>query len=850
MKRLVIYAVVLAVTVLSVNAQEVFRTFDYQSPDMTPATAEAKPKIASQLRNLLDKKFSESAHAAKVKAAYEANDKATLKAMKVKYDDVSVEKLNKILEDTILLDSEKIDIVVNALGTDKEQLAAIGKVFVDEGDFMSADAVERTLIDKHPRYAYTNLFSAYNHQALGLKYSHATDNLSRQNKMSELNGAAMLLEELAKSAKDSVEVYRNLLMTAGGLRYEALEEGMCRTDFNEVLKLHPSEADSMDIAVMLAYFDRAQAAEALRNEDMEQAMNYYDRAIEGYGGYLNSTANLPHDIYTADAVDGYLFCKSNRAAIQRKKNTKDISGYHELLKEAGRFLPYCNDDIRPYRYKLTAYFQMCMADSTQFRGLRNEYMQSMAYITDKQFVDSLYTYDDYNMVQQGATWSGDDAMRAEYLKKCIATYNGENGEVKGNLMSALAVSAMRGGDHMAEINARKQLIDEVLKNDPNADISTNELNLAKAYFNLIATEKENRTLPIDSIYYYADLGNTILNKYLNSTNEDYAANATQQKYNALVDLLAIAEGDARTKYYEEYRDALLDKIEWSKENDFSNVQRHTRNLFLVTYNYILSTKEEAELPAVAGSSYQLFYRQFEGEQDESVRPEMAAAYLLNINHQLEGRLEQLKAGEPVITAVCDTVDRYMALMNHGTTTDPTMQQLQYRYYTELRQNYVNGADFAQYQQEFDRKRFLTNYAAIQDKGCTAYLDEFIRSNKAHNFYHDNIVSKNPDLTPSEKKLAYFALGRAYYSAAVASYDNYSKRKTSENSDIALKDFERAYYYSAKSVKTGDDRCAGNVSTLADFKFAQPAIEKARETLAQEEAPAPTAAPPVPQAEKE
>ena len=832
MKRLIIYAATLILATLSANAQEVFRTFDYQSPEMEPATAEAKTKISAQLRSLLQKKTTESARAAKIIAAYEANDKATLKTMKVKYDDVNVDKLTNVLGDTILLDSEKIDAVVNAMGTDKVQLAAIGKAFVDEGDFMSADAVVRTLMEKHPRYAYTNMLSAYNHQALGISYGKAND---RSNKNTELNGAAMQLEEIAESAKDSLEIYRNLLMTAGCLRYEAQEEGMCRTDFDEVLKLQPSMEDSLDIAVMLAYFDRMQAAEAMNNGEHDLAMEYYEKAIASYGNYLNSTSSLPHDIYTSEAVDGYLFCKSNRAAILREKNEKNTSAYNDLLAEANRFLSYNNNDIRTHRYKLRAYFQMCNADSTQFRSLRDEYLQSMAYVTGGQFVDSLYTYEDYNMTQRGATWAGDDALRAQYLKKSVAAYDGEDGSIKGELLAALVNTEKRNGNYMAEIAARKQQIEEVLKVDPNGDIGGNELNLAQAYFNVIAAEKENRTLPLDTIYSYAEIGNTFLNKYVNSSNEDYAAHALQQKYNAMVDMLASAEGDYRTHYYETYRDEMLEKIAWCKENDFSNVQRHTRNLFLVTYNYILTTKNQAELPAVAGSAYKLFYNEFEGEPDTDVRPEIAAAYLGNIDSQLRGRIQELKADENVLTAVCDTLDSYMLGMNHGQAADATLQQEQYSFYANLRQDYVLGAVSDDYQKTFDRTRFLSNHAAIQDKGHTSYLPDFVSANKSGRFYHENIVSKNDDLTATEKLLVYSALATSYYSTGVDAYQAYISRKSNDNRDKALADLELAYYYSAKAVKMGNGKYAGNVNTLEDVKFAAPAVEKAQERLAIEDA---------------
>ena len=76
MKRFILYAVILVLMPLASQAQEVYRTFDYQSPELTPTTVEAKGRIAEQLRQLQDHKFSESARAARIIAAYEANDKA------------------------------------------------------------------------------------------------------------------------------------------------------------------------------------------------------------------------------------------------------------------------------------------------------------------------------------------------------------------------------------------------------------------------------------------------------------------------------------------------------------------------------------------------------------------------------------------------------------------------------------------------------------------------------------------------------------------------------------------------------------------------------------------------------
>lgn len=848
MKRFILYAVILVLSPLASMAQEVYRTFDYQSPALTPATVEAKARIAEQLRQLHAHKLSESARAARIIAAYEANDKAALKLLKVKASDVNTNQLSNVVADTIILEAEKLAIVTGAMPDDKEQLAAVGKAFVDEEDLFAADAVLRTLQDKHPQYAYTHLLAAYHSQALGVVHGRAADNLSRQNKMNELNAAAARFEELSASAKDSLDIYRDLLFTAGTLRYEAQEEALCRTDLEQVLRLHPSPADSVDIAVMLAYFDRVQAAEALRNGDAPLALEYYDKALAGYGCYLLSSDSLPHDVYTADAIEGFLFCKSNRAALQRQKNPKDISGYRDLLSDTERFLAYSSDDIRPHRYKLSAYFQMCMADSAQFRSLRNEYLRSMAYITDGQFPDSLYSYDDYNMAQQGATWLADDAMRAKYLRKCIAAYRGESGEVKGNLMAALINSEMRAGNHKAEIQARRELIDEVRENAPDADVSTNELNLAKAYFNVVAAEKENPSLPIDSIYYYAGQGNAILDKYINSANEDYAANAAMQRYNSMVDLLALADDANSEKYYAAYRDEMLQKIDWSKKNDVARVQNNVSNLFRITYNYILNCKTASRLPAITGEAYRLFSRQFEAETDETLRLETATAYLGNINRQLQGRIYELKPGEEVFTAVCDTVDRYMLLMNHGTATDPTLQQEAYRFFTEVRENYLLGNVSDAYLTQYERARFLTNHTAIQTKGHTSYLAELIRRSNASRFYHDNIVNKHPDLTDAEKSLAYSALAQTFFSQAAASYDQYIAGKSDTLREAALSDFQWAYYYAAKAQKTGYDKAAGYLNTLESVNFASPAIAKARETLAQEETPAPTPAPQDPQTE--
>ena len=850
MKRFILYAVILVLMPLASQAQEVYRTFDYQSPELTPTTVEAKVRIAEQLRQLQDHKLSESARAARIIAAYEANDKAALKLLKVKAADVDPNRLSNTVADTIVLETEKLAIVSGAMDDDKEQLAAVGKALVDEGNLFAAEAVLRTLQDKHPQYAYTHLLAAYYSQALGVVHGRATDNLSRQNKMNELNAAAAQFEELSESAKDSLDIYRELLFTAGSLRYEAQEEAMCRTDFEQVLRLHPSAADSIDIAVMLAYFDRVQAAEALRNGDAPLALEYYDKSLAGYGSYILSSDTLPRDVYTADAIEGFLFCKSNRAALQRQKNPKDISGYRDLLKDTERFLAYRSDDIKPHRYKLSAYFQMCMADSTQFSSLRREYEQSMAYITDGQFADSLYTYDDYNMAQQGATWLGDDAMRAKYIRKCIDTYRGESGEVKGNLMAALINSEMRAGNHKAEIQARKALIAEVLKNAPAADISTNELNLAKAYFNVIAAEKEKTTLPLDSIYYYAEQGNAILDKYINSANEDYAANAAMQRYNGMIDLLALADDSVSNKYYAAYREEMLRKIDWSKQNDVAHVQNHVSNLFRITYNYILNCKTASHLPAIAGEAYSLFFRQFEAETDEDIRLETATAYLGNINRQLQGRIYELKPGEDVFTAVCDTVDRYMLLMNHGTATDPTLQQEAYRFFTEVRENYLLGNVSDAYLTQYERARFLTNHTAIQTKGHTSYLAELIRRSNASRFYHESIVNKHPDLTDAERTLAYSALAQSFFSKAAASYDQYIAGKTASLREAALDDFQWAYYYAVKAQRTGYDKAAGYINTLESVNFARPAIEKARETLAQEEAPAPSAAPQTTQTEKE
>lgn len=839
-------AAALAMSALNAGAQEVYRVFDYISEQPEESVGAAMPKLVNELRELKIKKTEASRQAQRILDAVAADDKATLKVLKVTPSKINEEELKRTVSDTVLLENEKIALVERILGTKREQLAAAAKLYIDNGQLAPAAAVYSYLQEKHGQYAYTNMVFAYLSLKRAERYAAASDVLSRNSRNYELNSAASTIEDIAVLINDSVEIKRNLLYLAGELRYEGNQAEECRQDLYAVLKTKPSHEDSLDIGVMLAYFDRSDAVLALKDSDNVRAIDCLERAIESYGAYLDPTRTLKKDLYTAEVIDGYLFCLNQRAEIKRSIRSNDIAAYDVVLNEANRFLNYRTDDIRIHRYKLNTYFQRCMADSTYFQKCRDTYIQSMEYITKQQFPDSLYQYRDYNMAQHGGRFDKDEALRARYLAKCYYTFDDINMDrsEKDNILKQLVVSSQESGDLLGAIAWRKTHIEEVLKDKPDEDMSGSELNMSKAYLSLVEAQNENRTMSKEEQDNYAKQADSIINKYINSSNEDYMVNSTTQKINLHIARMIYTEDSLREQYFNSFRDTMLHKIAWSRVHDKKRVPQQVSGLFRVGYEYIKNaTASDIHLASTA--LYDIFTKLYEDQEDDYDRLDLVRSQLGVIGDQIVGRASVLKLDFSKAKEVADIIDNSLiALHRNSRDIDPTLQNAMLRAQTFLHQQCVAGNVSEEEEGAFVRAHQFTNFVNLQEKGINVYIGKTsINTAAMLNSYRDKIICRYKDLTPEEQKFGYGLLASGYYDLGFNEYQEYfaaykdyrtkvakGQRASSKASDDAqakaLATMEEAYFFSYKAMKAGDPNAKTYISRLEDMKFAAPAVEKA------------------------
>lgn len=366
----IITVAALLLSAMSTQAQHIHRVFDYTSPAATEATLAALPDMAALLAN------------------------------------------------TQLTEAEKAALVTSAIGTDREQLAAAAKWLIDQGKIEAAEAVHGVMLDRYMQYAYTDMVFAYLSLKRAERLAQATDNLSRDIRNAELNAAASKFEELAKQLTDNLEQRRTFLYVAGELRYQANQEEMCREDLEKVLQLQPSEEEEQDVRIMLAYFDRADAQMALKENDNVRAAECYERAINAYHQYLYSTPTLPHNTYTTEALDGYLFSLRNYAAFRRMMDGKSTE-YARLLKETDHFLTAFPNDINLYRNRRQALYGLALEDSLTYTA---PYRKSVDYVLTQRFDENLYSYDDYYEAAVVAYQQADYEANVACLRRAIALY--------------------------------------------------------------------------------------------------------------------------------------------------------------------------------------------------------------------------------------------------------------------------------------------------------------------------------------------------------------------------------------------------------------------------------------------
>lgn len=759
-----------------------------------------------------------------------------------------------------LSQDEAEEFVTKYLPLNREQLAVVCKDLIDREEMVAAGAIAEHLYTKEPRYPYTKLLRAYYHlHKADQEALNATDYTSYA---ATLLVVTDVFGQLAEAAKTDVEKRRTFNMIAGESAYLSGDDQATRNYLTRVLKDSPSPKDSLDVYVMLAQFERTGAAQALKDSDRVGALDFYNRAIDFYSRYIQANPTLPTDQYASDVVEGYLFCLSNRAGVMKNMNN-DVSGYRRLLQESNRFMEYNKDDIRTHRYKLTALFQLCAAEtdaeghSFVFPKIKDDYLRSMEYVTNNQFPVEYYTYDDYNMTQQGATWNGDNELRAQYLN--LALQNVDPTRIsrtdQGKMLAALALTRQATGDFKGEIESRKLQIAEMLKDDPTADVGANELNLAQAYMRIVTTQAEApvRSMEVAEIESYAQQADSLLNKYIYSTNEDYAVNSLTAKRNLLIDVMKLGDGDLSVRYFNNFRDTMLRKIEWSRTNDRKRVAGHANNLLVAGFNYLKSADKE-HLLDVANSVYVILYNQYNDQEDDYDRLAFAQKYVGLYDNTVIHTMDSLKVGLDIVQAMSDTIDAHtLQLLREDDSLNATLQNEMQNAQRMIREQLVAGVASKEEDLMFMRRHYFDNFVNIHTSGKKSFLNEIAgRSTSQLAFYRDNIINAWDDLTEDEKQVGYSMLANAYYEMGYSAYQYYIDAARRNNALLragkrgdmdsvnkykaqSLSLFTESYYYAYKAAQAGSTDANEKKNNLENMNFAAPAIEEAGDRIQMEKA---------------
>lgn len=724
--------------------------------------------------------------------------------------------------------STKVAMVDSLIGRDRAALSEAGKAFADQGKLAAADAVVLAMRERHSTYPYTTLLAAYVAQQRGMRYPSEADKRLRY---SEFNDAAANLEALAELVADTIPLYREWLLAAGEMRFQAEDGVNARTDLEKVLSLRPSSADSLDIRIMLAKFDRGEAALALKDSNYVFAKEYYDRAIEAYRAYLGSFKSLPKNAYTSGVIEDYLLSLNNRAYAERL-STGALGGYNTVLAESRRYASVKADDIKFQRYQLGAYFQLCTADSTLFERYQGDYRQCMNYITEKRFPAASYTYEDYNYAQQWATYAGDRKMRAEYLEKCVETFDDKGGqaglaEIKQNLYSAL-IATYRGlgdsdkeGDALRGYNAYRHSLDADL------DLSQGEMLVVRNTVERLQKQRDARTMADEKIAELADEAKATLAKYLTpEATEDNFEAALRLTNNLTVSMIYLAPSTPeRNEWFDSYAallEAQIEKWRASKEEwEFSS--RHHTNLYNLINSYVMASAEDGLLRAQR-KGFDVYFRELAQIPQAEVKDEFLAANFHNFllvllqHHDYE-----------VMPQVCDSLDKEMLLRCREQADIATrLQNEQLTFYTTLRDVEYNDETAHRL---FYRKHFFTTLADYVE----ADVPLAIIPEMAHNLCgkYEEWMTAYTDLTESEQAAAYWLLARGYYSRWAQAHRAYAADKVAasqrQKKATAIALAEKGYLYASKCVGTKvEDKFVQNaIEIYEDYNYLKEAVERAK-----------------------
>lgn len=724
----------------------------------------------------------------------------------------------------------KVALVDSVMGKNRETLSIAGKAFADQGKIEAADAIAQAMREHHAHYPYSTLLAAYVAQQRGMQYTSEADKRLRY---SEFNDAAARLEELAELVADTLPLQREWLLAAGEMRYQGEDGVNARTDLERVMTMHPSKADSLDIHIMLAKFDRADAAIAMADSNFTVARECYGRAIKAYSAYLNQyptiggqESSLPKDAYTSSVVEDYLLSLYNLAYAERKSDNS-LGGYRDLLTEARRYARVKTDDIRFQRYQLGAYFQLCTADSTLFPRYKEDYRQCMNYITDHKFPATSYTYDDYNYAQQWATYAEDRNLRTQYLEKCLETFDDKGGqaglvEIKQSLYSNLIATYRKMGNAEREGELLRAYKDYRYNLDSQLDLSQDELLLVRNSVERLQKQREKRTMADAEIIALAEESKSILAKYLASENEDQHEAALRLTNNLSVAMIYLAPTTSvREAWYDSYAEILEQHIaQWrTKKEDWEFSSRHHENLYDLVNSYVLASTEDGLLRAQR-KGFDVIFEQLPTMPSAEVKDEFLAARFHNLllvileHHAYKNMPE-----------VSDSLDSEM-LRRCQASPEITarLQNEQLNFYVTLR-NVEYNDEMAH--RNFYRQHFFTALAKYVDAGIPlALISELVQNLSSK---YEEWMEAYSDLTPSEEAAIYWVLARGYYAKWLQAHRAYAadkvaasqRRKKAEA--IALG--QKGHFYACKCAATpaADDFTKNAIEIYEDYNYLRPSL---------------------------
>lgn len=730
--------------------------------------------------------------------------------------------------------SRKVEVVDSLIGRDRQQLSIAGKALADQGHLDAAEAVLATLREYHNRYPLTTLLAAYMAQQRGMRYGSEEQKRLRY---SEFNDAAARLEELAEMVADTAALQREWLLAAGEMRYQGEDEVNARTDLERVLALGPSRADSLDIRIMLAKFDRADAAIALKDSNFVMAREHYSRAIEAYRAYLGQFAAgahqpgaLPKDAYTSGVVEDYLLSLNNLAYAEHL-SSGTLGGYNTLLSESRRFASVKPDDIRFQRYQLAAYFQLCTADSTLFARYQGDYRQCMNYITEQKFPANAYTYDDYNYAQQWATYAGDRRMRAEYLSKCVATFDDKGGqahlaEIKQRLYSSLIATYRslgdvdREGDALRAYNAYRRSL------DADIDLSQGEMLVLRNTVERLQHQREQRTMTDEQIAALAAEAKAALDELLASTDENTFEAALRLTNNLTVSMIYLAPTTAeRSEWYDAYAAVLEEQIsKWrAQKEEWEFTTRHHTNLYNLINSYVMASAPDGLLRAQR-CGMKVYFRELAAMPSEEVKDEFLAATFHNFLLVL---LQHHDYG--VMPQVCDSLDAELLSQCKADAQIATrLQNEQMTFYITLRNVEYNDESA---HRDFYRRHFFTALGAYVEAGLPLSIIPDMAQQLCTKY--EEWMAAYPDLTASEQAAAYWLLARGYYGKWVNAHRQYAADKVAasqrQKKAEAISMAERGYLYASKCAATpaADKFVQTAMEIYEDYNYLKEAVERAK-----------------------